>query len=717
MLGERALWLLCACILAFFYRPLFVETFFFRDLTLLFYGKKLLFAEALRSGQIPLWDPLMHGGQPFLAEPNNAAFYPTNILFLILPVLAAFNINIVLQFLLCGVSAYFLARTLGLSTTSAFVTGCVYTFCGYVLSSANLMNLMQAMPWPPALLASVHLLLVERRKRWLVTGAISGALPLLAGAAELSAMSFALAAAWILFVGSEVADRRSRLAGLLAIAFASGLSLMQTLPAYEMIRNSSRHEKRDYATFVQWSVSPQRLPELVVPQFFGPTDTLARRDYWGGRYESGYPYIISIYFGTAALLLALAGAFASDAIPRRGRILLAVFAAVGSILSLGLYLPFFHFVWAHVPLLSMFRFPVKALQLALVPIALLAGAGIEAATKRRFVLPAAIVTLIFLITAIAFRGAVARAFFVDELPPESAAELTRSLMHAAIASALFVVALLTKQQRAIAALVLIDLAVAGWRVNSYASSELFVAPPLAAKVRAILGDGGRLYRTADPFVQTLNVPTNDNVWLAWWDIQLLSRYTAATWGIPLVFHEDYDGLAPIQMSRMTDAIAKLPWNERLKVLSAAGATAIITPDLIDSPDVELIDKVRGANGLPLYVYRNKTSRPLRFNPATPQPGNPATVKTLGRTMNQWSVEVFTPTPGRLTFNDTWYPGWKMTVDGAERPQLRADFGLSAVDVPAGRHIVTKRYRPRLPLIGLIGSIATALALAFFRLNQ
>ena len=47
---------------------------------------------------------------------------------------------------------------------------------------------------------------------------------------------------------------------------------------------------------------------------------------------------------------------------------------------------------------------------------------------------------------------------------------------------------------------------------------------------------------------------------------------------------------------MTDAMAKLPWNERLNVLSAAGATAIITPDLIDSPDVELMDKVRGANG-------------------------------------------------------------------------------------------------------------------------
>jgi len=39
-------------------------------------------AEALRHGQIPLWDPLMNGGQPFLASPGNSALYPFNILFL-----------------------------------------------------------------------------------------------------------------------------------------------------------------------------------------------------------------------------------------------------------------------------------------------------------------------------------------------------------------------------------------------------------------------------------------------------------------------------------------------------------------------------------------------------------------------------------------------------------------------------------------------------------
>jgi hypothetical protein len=43
--------------------------------------------------------------------------------------------------------------------------------------------------------------------------------------------------------------------------------------------------------------------------------------------------------------------------------------------------------------------------------------------------------------------------------------------------------------------------------------------------------------------------------------------------------------------------------------------------------------------------------------------------------------------------------------------------LSAVAVPAGHHIVTKTYRPRMPLIGLIASIATAFALVFWRVNQ
>jgi membrane protein YfhO len=745
MLGERALWILVAGILLFFAPALFGGTFFLRDLYLLFYGKKLLLAEAIRHGEVPLWDPLMQGGQPFLS-PSNSALYPFNILFLILPSLTAVNLLIVLQFVVCGVSAYFLGRAVGFSMTGAFVTGVVYTFCGYVLSSANLLVLMQAVPWSPALLASVHLLMRERRKRWLVASAIFGSLPLLGGGADVTAMSLALALVWMLAVPSDVPVGRRATTAALVVAFAAGLSLMQTLPATQIIRNSSRGEKLAYASFAQWSVAPARLPELIIPRFFGRTDTLSRHDYWGGRYELGYPYILSIYLGAGALLLAIAGLTSPGVIPRNGRLILAAFIFIGLLMSIGGWLPFFRWIY-ELPLIGIFRFPVKALQLTLVPIAVASGAGIDAPKKRSIVLLSAAVAALLVIATVALRGAIARALF-DPLPPSSASELAQSFVHASIAAVLFVVAYALDRKIAIAAIVLLDLTFAGVRVNPYAPRELFEPPQLAAKVRALLGDGGRLYRTRDPYVQKLNAPANEAVWLAFYEIQLLSRYTAPTFGIPIVFHDDYDGLAPVRMARMGNAVEKIPWPNRMNVLSAAGAAAILTPDAIDSPAVERVDILRSASGAPLFLYRNRAASPLRFATSaivigddftafqrlarefdpntvilsegigvTAKAQTRATLKTARRTMNSWTVDVTTNQPGYLVFAETWYPGWRAAVDGQAVPMLRGDVAMSAVAVPAGHHVVEKTFRPPLVFAGFGASLLTALILAFWRFRQ
>ncbi len=747
MLGERALWILIACIVVFFSPALLGNTFFFRDLYLLFFGKKLLLAETLRHGEFPLWDPLMQGGQPFLGMAGNGVLYPLNVLLLIFPPLAAFNLFLVLQFVFCGLCAYFLGRALGLSSIAASVTGVAYTFCGFVLSAANLLVLFIVVPWAPALLGSVHLLMRERRKRWLVAAALFGALPLLGGSAEMMAVSFALAMVWMLVVPAEVPLARRVVSAVLVVGFAVGLSLMQTLPTLEVIRNSARSEKRDYVTFTQWSVAPQRLPELVIPRFFGRFDTLARLDYWGWRYELGFPYIISIYFGVSTLLLAVAGLTASHPLPRRGRIILGVFIVSGMILSIGGWLPFFKFLYDYVPLLGVVRFPVKAMELALVPIALAAGAGVDALPRRWVIVSAAAAAALLAITTIAFRGAIARALF-DPLPPAASAELARSFIHATVATGLFLAACASKRKLAIAAVVILDLTFAGTKVNVYAPRELFDRPPLADKVRALLPTGGKLYRTRDPYVRQINAPANENVWLAWWDIQLLSRYTAATFGIPIVFHDDYDGLAPLRMSRMSTAVQKLPWPNRLNVLSAAGASAIVTPDVIASSEVEKVETLRGASGEPLFLYRNRASAPLRFatsavvvrddleafrmlasrfdpnvvilsdgRAVSARSGSPVTLTTLRRTMNSWSAEVSTAQAGYLVFAETWYPGWQATVDGRRAPMMRADVGFSAVAVPAGHHVVAKIYRPPLVFAGLAGSAFMALILAFWPLRQ
>src|SRR5712692_6121345 len=160
---ERGLWPLTGLVAALFWRPLTFKTFFFRDLYLLIYPKKLFFATAIRSGELPLWDPYTSGGQPYLASPGNFAFHPTNLLYLVLPPIVAFNWIMVLHVAACAVFAYWLARTIQLSQPAAFVTGAVFALSGFALSTLNLMPWLLGLPWIPLTIGLLHRALRDGR--------------------------------------------------------------------------------------------------------------------------------------------------------------------------------------------------------------------------------------------------------------------------------------------------------------------------------------------------------------------------------------------------------------------------------------------------------------------------------------------------------------------------------------------------------------------------
>ncbi len=73
----------------------------------------------------------------------------------------------------------------------------------------------------------------------------------------------------------------------------------------------------------------------------------------------------------------------------------------------------------------------------------------------------------------------------------------------------------------------------------------------------------------------------------------------------------------------------------------------------------------------------------------------------------------------LFLSDTYYPGWKAFVDGAEQPIYRADFVLRAVSVPSGVHTVRFVYDPLSWKLGLAlsGFGLVALALILIRLRR
>lgn len=756
----------------FFWRPLTIETFFFRDLHLLFFFQRVKVALALGCGHLPLWDPFLHGGQPLLANLNNTALYPGNLLYLALSPVTAFNLEIVLHFALSGVFGYLAARVVSLSPAASLLSAVVLEFCGLTLSMANLVNRLYALPWTVASLLFWALFLKERRAVWLGALAGAGALLCLSGFPELFALNAAVLVVWTIAAegrGLSCVTSLVRLAaaGVLAI----GLAAIQLVPTAFLVRTSERvgSGPRDP---LQWSISPRRLPEMAVAGFSGRVAALADTSYWGRHLENqGFPYFLSVYFGLPVLLLAVTGAFGqlSGTGPlRRTRVALFLVVAASLAASLGRFLPGFASGIGAVPGASLFRYPSKFLVAAIWPLALLAGLGAEVLAEergqrvRRRLARASLAIAVLMAAAAAaiefwprFDTLFERFFFRSDAAEAVRGGLPGDFLRAAIAAALLGAfagaGLATKRfgGHFLAALVAADLLIAGSSVNPFAPRALLGAePPLASLVRREIGDG-TLFRGDDSWPLRLSAPSNDIVWLARWNLEGLAKYTAAGFGIPLVFHLDFDRLADREMVVFSAAVHRRSWTERLRLLSSAGVTAVLREKEPETEGLVRVAEVPLLSGPTVVLDRNPAALPLASlvrkwrNAATldeaiavittpgfdlrheavvtggnagGSPDGTMSVRSLGgdRTAD---ARYAVATDGRALLVRTIpvTPGWRVAVDGTERPVIRTNGVFQGVFVNPGDRIVRFTYRPPGLLAGgLVSLVSLVLLVALAR---
>src|SRR5579872_6563252 len=67
------------------------------DAFVYFYPQRVFLAHSLLQGRLPLWDPDLFMGAPFLANPQTAVLYPPSWLFLLGPVSAVYTAQLVLH--------------------------------------------------------------------------------------------------------------------------------------------------------------------------------------------------------------------------------------------------------------------------------------------------------------------------------------------------------------------------------------------------------------------------------------------------------------------------------------------------------------------------------------------------------------------------------------------------------------------------------------------
>ncbi|PKO20864.1 MAG: hypothetical protein CVU38_17835, partial [Chloroflexi bacterium HGW-Chloroflexi-1] len=108
---------------------------------------------ALHAGHVPLWNPYLFLGTPFLANIQAAVLYPLHWpLSWLTPAAALIWSALLHVWLAAGFTYTFARRSLRLSRPAAWLAGLLFGLGGFTLARVENINQLNALAWLPALL-------------------------------------------------------------------------------------------------------------------------------------------------------------------------------------------------------------------------------------------------------------------------------------------------------------------------------------------------------------------------------------------------------------------------------------------------------------------------------------------------------------------------------------------------------------------------------------
>jgi hypothetical protein len=345
---------------------------YLRDNFNLFLPLKAYGAEQLEAGRIPAVNTSWGLGQPFRGNPNAAAFYPGNLLYLAMPFWSAWGSHFAIHWLLAALTMATLARGLGSSREAACLAALTYAGSGWMLSALTFYTTTVVAAWWPLVLWGA----VRGGRRGVCAGALACGLALLGGEVVLAALGMLPVAVF----GIWQAGARRGIGRALAIAAGGALVAQPQLIAFtRVLPHSFRASHGVPAGQVgAYALGTERFLELLMP--FPFSDPITRQAGLAGVAPARMPYILSIFFGLAALAMAANARARSDAPDGRS----SAFWPCSALAASGLLL-----AWAGGPLapvlksltFGLFRYPEKALFWLALALPLLAGAGLDRARR------------------------------------------------------------------------------------------------------------------------------------------------------------------------------------------------------------------------------------------------------------------------------------------------------------------------------------------------
>ena len=733
-----------------------------------FYPWRQLAVEQIQAGHWPLWNPYLGAGAPLAANLQTAAFYPLNVLFLLMPVERAFGWELALHVMLAGLFAYYLGRALGMDRFGALITGLTYGMGGYLVARWVFPSMVYAITWLPLLLALTEKIVTKPRVkartcRYTALLALTIALQLLAGHAQTSFYSLLIVAAFALWRAFRERRRgivKSAWPVVVAALWGLFLAAVQLLPAAELAANSQRAGTLDDLQFAhELSFWPWRLITLLAPDFFGNP---ARSEYWAyGTYWEEAAFVGIMPLLLAALALAKRGwrrrlpAGAQDSTSTTPALTLVPFfvllSLVAVLLALGNYTPIYPILFRHVPGFGLFQAPARLMIGYALGVAVLAGAGAQAAAGLR-ITPR--LRMALNLAVLAGLGIALAGVFAALALSAIRASFSSSMIRLGITTALAVGLLLARPsatgqgksarlrpkreqwQVAAAALIAADLLAFAWGLAPGTDPAVYRAPVAADQFLQSQPPGrvAVLYPYAqevyERYVSLISFGSADPAYLQGLRESLLPNLNAPlhVLGVgnydPLTIRPYRDLWDRIAANRGGSPEAALQ-GESQAALNLLGARYLVSDDALPLPTIYDAGP---------RIYRNDAALPAAFvvsrvrvieddetrlaallDPAfdpraevllthppsgtlpqsdQEQAGLPQAEPSVSRPgPDQVVIQVEMAQPGYLVLIDSYYPGWQATADGQAAEILTADHAFRAVALRAGKHTVVLKYRP------------------------
>lgn len=709
----------------------------------------------LQNGELPLWNIWNGMGAPLAANYQSAVFYPPTWLTLLAGWLGGLQamawshgLLIVLHLIWAGWGMKKLSEFLGLHPIPQAICGLSFSLCGYFTARSSFLTMVQAAAWLPWIILAASRIAAPIRNEKNIEEKIQlqTAIPLalaftgqwLSGHAQISWYSLLFCMAWLMTGALINGGVKKLLQIILPVGLAGVLAFLissiQLVPTIEYFLQSQRSGIIDYQTALSYSFWPWRVITWIFPEIFGNP---GRGDYWG--YASFWED--AVYFGLLPFGLALYYIFKKKNDPSGSPIKpLFWFCIISSliifILALGWNTPVFIWLFKNVPTFGSFNGPTRWMILVEFCLILLAGLGANEWIKHS-IISSKIINLSLAGMLALLLSTTAAIIYL----PEIKFSFKFAMISAGLIACSYLVLIKLKStmvskwgihrwQNAFVLLLAIDLIWAGSQLNPVVSSEIYL-PEETSREQKINASGRYFISTVDERAQRFDrfFKFNDIRPVIDWNYLVRDYLPNSNIFSSQEMVNNFDPMLPDRYLDYLNTLESATPENREKLLSLANVTHVAKvpskelskirwQKMEPFPSIRMVycavsvknagtalDWVKSAvrsDLLDKIVVEDHDSQQPHCDTTIQQ--STVTIERIKKSTWQTISIKNNPAEGWLFLADSWYPGWRATVDGNPVSLFSADFAFMTLQVPAGDHIVQINYQPISFLIGTFFSI-------------